>query len=135
MAQASTIWRLHRTEPPPAPPPEPAKTAHCADLQPDVPAEPSLLELQERSLSTRARGRFRLSRPQASETSYRLDGPAIMAVMNGAGPLDRSRDFAALAAQESFLRLARSKQLPLRERETWGGPDAIGTAPFLRFAP
>ena len=99
MASMRSIARLHREQAPaPQSEREQVKTATVADSQPDV----SMLLLQERSLATRRRGRFKVSPPGLGGGS--LDPSMIMSTMVPCTPVDRAADFQALAAREAETR-------------------------------
>src|SRR5260370_19797952 len=81
--------------------------------QTDVPAEPTPLELAERSLPP-VRRRFALQCRGAE--AYTLDAPAaIMSTMHASVPMDRGDDLRAMAARDFVRRVARPAA-PTRRR-------------------
>jgi hypothetical protein len=107
MASASSIWRLHATEPERAP----VKNANLAHLEIDVASEPDLLALQMTEWQRPARG-------FVSPRSSRLDPPVLMGAMAPTSlPMGR-RDFADVAARENaaHLRAAMSRRIEQQSR-------------------
>jgi hypothetical protein len=100
MARASTITRLFVTEPER----EPVKTDIMSDSQPDVVAAPSMLELQERSLTAPRR---RFARRREGPESYTLDRSTILSMVDADVPPDRAGAFAELAQRDRLAQAMR----------------------------
>jgi hypothetical protein len=75
-------------------------------LQIDVPAEPTMLSLAERSLSARVRGRFVLQCRQPEAPT--LDAPAIMGSVHPSVPVDRSGDLRTSLLEILYMRCSRA---------------------------
>jgi|SRR6516165_3464155 hypothetical protein len=97
MANMRHIARLYAAEP--KGPAEPVQRKELQQNFAEVPPAP------EQPLLRRFR-RWSGGR-QEPEQAYTLGGPEILAIMEPGAPVDRTGDFAALAAQQQILQFAR----------------------------
>jgi hypothetical protein len=112
MAKSETISLLHPTEPSGA---EVRADSSSEQLEANNPGN-------ARVSPPAVRGRFVLPAREQAE-SYTLDANVIRNIVEPAGPMDRSDDLRALAAQQQFLQFARWRRRAAGQR---AGKSAAG---------